>query len=107
MDSQRIYIGTKLKYKIVITSAGFDMDTDNWEVTVKCGGNSQTFAKLDCIHRDNDWFVVFDTEDFGKGTYYAIIKAYVPDTDFDGGIRTEVTVVILCKVMDIVPEIIW
>lgn len=86
------YLGTEVKFRVRITAEGFDQDTDNWAVTVSNGSRSHTFEKADCIHNLDGWFVCFDTTDFGPGLYRATIAAYIPDTDFPDGTRTEIRV---------------
>ena len=90
MRSQRVYLGTELKFKVDISASGFSMDTDSWSVTISCGKHSREFSKSDCISGDDGWFVCFDTTEFGPGMYYAKVTAYVPDIDFNDGIRTEI-----------------
>lgn len=81
--------GTELKYKVVITATGFSMNDDDWSVTISRGQTTRTYAKADCIHGADGWYVCFDTSVFGPGDYYATLTAYVPDTDLPGGLRTE------------------
>ena len=38
---------------------------------------------------EEGYYLCFDTADFGTGQIFAIITAYVPDTDFADGFRTE------------------
>lgn len=85
------YIGTELKYAITITSPGFDMGKDNFEVTLKRGSKSLHFTKDDLVvDEDGQYYVCFDSADLGTGMVAAVITAYVPDDDFPDGLRTEV-----------------
>lgn len=93
-----IYIGTELKFAVNITSTGFNMLTDDWKVEIVRGPHKATFTKEDAIFSEGQYYICFDTAEFGSGTYYAIITAYIPDTDFPDGLRTEVTKITLCKV---------
>lgn len=88
--NDKVYVGTELKYKVTITASGFDMDTDDWTVTIARGKVSKTFAKSECIHGEDGWYVCLDTTELGAGAYHAVVTAYVPDTDFPDGLRTEV-----------------
>ncbi len=88
--NDKTYLGTELKYKVTMTATGFDMDTDDWEVTIVRGATKRTFTKSECVQGQDGWFVCFDTKDFGAGNYYAIMTAFVPDADFDDGYRKEV-----------------
>lgn len=82
-------LGDKLKYKITMTATGFSMDIDDWEVTITRGSTSRVFTKADCVHGEAGWYVRVITSEFGAGQYYATLTAYVPDTDFEDGLRTE------------------
>lgn len=84
------HLGTELKYKVTMAATGFSMDSDDWSVTIVRGCKSRVFTKATCIHGEDGWYVCFDTSYFGAGQYYGILTAYVPDTDFPDGTRTEV-----------------
>lgn len=88
--NDKIYVPTELKYKVTMTATGFSMDNDDWSVTITRGANSRTFLKSECVHGQDGWYVCFNTADFGAGKYYATLTAYVPDSDFPDGLRTEV-----------------
>ncbi len=92
------YTGTELKYLVTIQSPGFSMADDNFEITIKKGSVSQTFKKEDLILRDGNFYLCFDSTPFGGGIAEAVAKAFVPDADFDDGIRTEVHKVSLVKI---------
>ena len=95
---ESLFIPSKAKYRIEIESPGFDMVNDNFELILKRGTVSRTFAKTDLVDKvtlvdgaeQHEYYLCFDTEDFGAGDIIVIVKAYVPDTDFEGGIRLEV-----------------
>lgn len=96
------FYGTEAKFLLEITSPGFDMDRDEFEVELKRGSVTKTFAKSDLVvetYTDtvdgnpvekNNYYVCFDTREFGKGIMTAIVTAHVPDNDFPDGIRDEV-----------------
>lgn len=86
----RSFYGTEPKYLVEITSPGFSMQTDDFKIELKRGANSKVFEKQDLVYREGNFYLCFDTTDFGPGTITAIMTAYVPDDDFDDGIRTEV-----------------
>lgn len=79
-----------MKFKVEITATGFSMLEDDFNITLKRGGTSKTYQKADLIFGEDGFFLCFDTRDFGSGVLTAIITAYVPDDDFDDGLRTEV-----------------
>lgn len=86
----RVYVGSDVKFRIIITADGFDQDADNWEVTISAGAKTHTFQKEECIHALDGWYVAFNTAEYGSGKYTATIAAYIPDTDFYDGTRKEV-----------------
>lgn len=90
-----IIIGTEVKY--LMTATGFDMNADDFNVCVYCGGVSKTFAKSDLVFDADagNWYLCFDTTDFRSGTMVATVTAFVPDTDFPDGVRTEMAKYVL------------
>lgn len=91
------YVGTEVKYLVNIESCGFDMVTDDFEITIKRGTTSRVFHKSDLIEEvvtvpeeRHYFYLCFDTAYFGPGVLTCIVTAYVPDTDFPDGLRTEI-----------------
>lgn len=94
--------GTMLKYLLEITASGFDMDRDDFEITLKRGAKSLTIPKSDMVveaytESENNiliekhrYYVCFDSAYFGNGVIVAVVTAWIPDTDFEGGVRKEV-----------------
>ena len=71
------------------------MDSDDFEIKLQRGTNVLTLTKDDLIREVEDddsvtWYMCFDSAFFGKGPITVVVTAYVPDTDFDDGLRTEV-----------------
>lgn len=67
------------------------MVDDDFTVTIKRGSKQKVFAKADLARDGEDnFYVCFDSAEFGTGVIQAIVTAYVPDTDFPDGLRTEV-----------------
>ena len=105
--NDRTYVGSQMKYKVTMSTPGFDIDNDNWEIEVCRGKTCRVFRKEDCIHRtkevvtpsgttiESNWFLCFDTTEFGPGYYYAIVRVFVPDEDFPDNIRKEVKKILL------------
>lgn len=99
VSSDKIFVGTELKFKIDIEAEGFSMDTDDFNVVICRRNVKQVFNKQDLINDgEGNYYVCFDTADFGTGTISAIVTAYVPDTDFPDGLRTEVVAMDLVTV---------
>lgn len=100
------FLGTEVKYLVQIEASGFDMARDDFEITIKRGKIEHVFAKSDLIDElvsqdgiiTHNYYLCFDTAEFGKGTLTCIVRAYVPDTDFPDGLRTEVDVFELINV---------
>ena len=85
------YLGTELKFLLKITADGFSMVDDDFTVTLKRGQVTKVFTKDQLVQDENDrFYLCFDSAEFGKGLITATITAYVPDDDFDDGLRTEV-----------------
>jgi hypothetical protein len=85
------FLGTEKKYLLEIKSAGFDMETDDFNVTIKRGANVITLKKEDLVQdHEGNFYITFDTSDLGTGVASVTVTAYVPDSDFPDGLRTEV-----------------
>ena len=88
------FVGTEVKYLVKIESCGFDQATDDFDIILKRGTVTRTFHKADLVEETTasgkNYYLCFDTTDFGPGNITCIVKAYVPDNDFQDGIRTEI-----------------
>lgn len=88
---ERAWVGTGLKFAITITAEGFDQAEDDWKVVFQCGRKSLELTKADMSIGEDETFIAnVDTSLLGAGTVSVITYAYVPDEDWEGGIRTEV-----------------
>lgn len=88
-----IFLGTELKLNVNIAPFGeITMDDYNFEVEVYCSPkNAITIAKQDSIRIDSDnYMILVDSAILGAGSIKCKVTAYVPDTDFEDGLRTEV-----------------
>lgn len=91
-------VGSEKKERIEITGDGFSMVDDDFEITLRRGKVEKTYHKSDLVHNvtivggeeQHEYYLIYDTSDFGVGTLTCIVTAYVPDTDFPDGIRTEI-----------------
>lgn len=85
--------GTKLKLNISLPPIdGHHLADVEWSALVftEQGSKTLTIDKEDAIYIDDDNYVVrVDTSLVGAGKYYVTLTAYIPDTDFDDGIRPE------------------
>jgi len=87
------FLGNDLKFIIEPESFGFDKDEDEFEVTISRGSaHERTFKKEELVRDDEgNYYVCFNTEDFGTGKYMITVTAHIPDEDFDDGYRDEIT----------------
>lgn len=91
MANDRVFVGTELKFKVEIQAAGFSMERDNFTVTIRRRSHELLFKKEDLVtDGEGGYYVCFDTAEFGPGLINAVVTAYVPDSDFPDGLRTEV-----------------
>lgn len=84
--------GDTAKFKLTITHADFDQQTDDFKVVLSIGlmGEQVVVEKADMPHdEDGDFYVIFKTDGM-VGFIKAETKYYVPDTDIEGGLREEV-----------------
>lgn len=88
---ERAWVGTGLKFAVNITAEGFSMEDDDWKVVFQCGRKSVEITKAEAsIGEDDTFYVNVDTSLLGAGTLSVITTAYVPDDDWEGGVRKEV-----------------
>ena len=91
MATETAYIGEELKYKVVITSQGFSMADDDFSAVAVCGSRKVTYRKQDfLLDQEGNYYLAIDTTQFRKGELCLVTYAYVPDSDFPDGLRTEV-----------------
>lgn len=93
-------IGGMYKFAVNMKCDGFDMDTDDWTITITRGLNSVSFTPENSVHEvenegtENEisqWYICLDTDGFKPGDAYITFEADVPDDDFPGGIRKEIS----------------
>ena len=90
-SEEYIWKGTGLKYAVTMTCAGFDMDSDNWTITVARGSQKMVFDRDNAVQDDQgQWYICIDTADLAPGRLDIIFDAHVPDGDFESGIRHEI-----------------
>ena len=90
MAQDNILKGTEVKYKVNLTATGFDMDSCDFFFTVYAGGRSLTILKSECIYDGENWYLCFDTSGLNPGLMTVATTAFIPDTDFQDGLRSEV-----------------
>lgn len=74
---------------------GITMDSYDFNVEAYCTRRRSLYiSKQDTIRIDDSNYVVrIDTSEIGVGDLKLLIKALIPDEDFDDKVRTEVIVV--------------
>ena len=93
IQSNDPFLGTELKLNINIEPMGdTTMDDYDFIVDAYCSVKKTiSIPKKDAIRVDeNNYMVLVDTNLIGSGRLKCRITAYVPDADFDDGLRTEV-----------------
>ena len=90
-DGEYTLAGGGVKFAVNMTCEGFDMDEDDWTITVSRGDNVLVFDKDSAVKDgDGQWYICVDTEALGAGEAGIVFEAYVPDEDFEGGLRHEI-----------------
>ena len=95
------FLDTEFKYLVDIAASGFSMADDDFNIKLKRGNVVKVFQKDDLVRDGDDFYLCFDSAEFGKGSITAIITAYVPDSDFEDGFRTEVYKLELVNVLGV------
>lgn len=93
MAKNIIYLGTELKLNIHIEPIdGLTMDNYDFNIDVYVSQRKiVSTPKSECVRIDeNNYVVLVDTNVIGVGDITCKVTAYVPDGDFDDGLRTEV-----------------
>ncbi len=105
--------GTELKYLLEIEATGFNMETDDFNVTLKRGDKELHFEKADLVVEPyteivnnvsiekHHYYVCFDSAYFGPGGIKVVVTMYVPDDAFDDGYRTIVDAFNLINVLGV------
>ena len=98
MRNNRAFDGQDVKYLVQIETPGFDMAADDFNLVIRRGDKEKTFQKADLVDdvtivegvEQHTYYLCFNTGYFGPGELTCIVTAYANDTDFEGGIRTEI-----------------
>ena len=97
-NTAQSFEGSGLKFLLEITSPGFSMEQDDFLVILKQGPTEKQIQKSAFIEHvvtengqeKHEFYFCFDSGLFKAGIVNCIVKAFVPDTDFQGGIRLEI-----------------
>ena len=91
----KIYQGTEIKLNVNIEPMkGVSMESYDFKVEIyTLPSKVLTFKKSDAIRVDsNNYIVLVDTSLLGAGEIKCKVTAYIPDGDFQDGLRTEIAV---------------
>ncbi len=91
-EGEYTWSGSGLKYAVNMTCEGFSMNDDDWTITVTRGNKSIVFDRDTAVYDDGDdqWYICINSSELGPGELFITFDAYVPDEDFDDGIRHEI-----------------
>lgn len=87
-------IGTELKINIGIEPIdGYTMDDYDFNAEFFVYRNKTvSVSKNDMVRVDeNNYIALLDSNDVGSGRLMVVVTAYIPDSDFQDGLRTEVS----------------
>ena len=96
IDNEGMWLGGKTKYAITMECQGFDMNEDDWRVTVSRGPKKVVFTPQNAVYEEGEgnkpgqWYICLDSRELGPGKCYITFEALVPDDDFEDGIRNEI-----------------
>lgn len=94
--NNRCYLGTELKLNLSIDPIGSaHMSSYDFVVDVFCNPTKSLMiekAKANKVDDDN-YILCIDSNAIGKGKVKVKVTAYIPDTDFEDGSRTEIMIV--------------
>jgi hypothetical protein len=94
--SNKTFIGSEIKLNINIEPIdSITMEEYDFNVEIYCDAKrSVVIPKSKAIRIDeNNYIVRVNTTQIGAGYIKCKITAYIPDEDFDDGLRTEVSIV--------------
>ena len=94
-DMTEIIRGTDLKFNLnILPMSGISMSSYDFQVVAYTKGSGQrvTIFKDSCTKEDNDNYTLpVETSSLGLGELILDVYAFIPDTDFDDKIRTEIS----------------
>jgi len=113
-----IYKGSEVKFAIDIVAQGFSMDDDDFEIEVASPRNSVKGYKTPEAGDPKDivifketvtpaegdptsqWYAILDTQKLYTGDLRVIAKAFITDANANDGVRTEIAVTQLDKLIN-------
>lgn len=90
-NRQDVYIPSNIKLNISLTIDSLTMDEYDFKVEAYAR-DCVAIEKAEAKRVDaNNYIIKLNTAEIGPGKLTLKVYAFIPDPDFDGGIRTEVT----------------
>ena len=89
MAECKYYYGSDLKFQIAVSATGFSQDCDNYDIDIYSGDKHLSFNQDNVISSDGKFYLPLPSSELRPGQLRMVITAYVPDTDFEGGVRKE------------------
>lgn len=96
---EQLILGEEAKFAVNVSAEGFSMTDDTFKVSIMRGHNVvKEYTKEDLVLDGDVWIMCVDTTETGTGSFDAAVTAYVPDSLFPDGLRTEIERVQLMNV---------
>ena len=110
--------GDEVKFAINIEFPGFSMDDDEFDIEVKSGNTSvkgyknpeeespglvifkETVQEPETEEEVSTWYAIADTQSLATGTMRVIATAYIVDANANDGVRKDINVSTLGKLVD-------
>lgn len=93
MKNDKIYFGSEIKPYIELEPVGtLNMDDYDFTAEYYCARNKRVIVKKEDMRRENEnkYVACLNTKDLGTGILKCLVTRYIPDADFDDGLRTDV-----------------
>ena len=98
---EELWEGTEEPFAIDIDCEGFDINEDDFEVTLVGDAGTVTFTKDDLLHDESgQWYVMVPTARLGAGLVSATITMVIPEELCPGGFRRETDCQDLCYIIE-------
>lgn len=95
MENDVLYLGAEFKAYVRLEPVGtLNMDDYDFQVEYYVHPKRKViFKKEDMIREnENEYRACLDTKELGTGTLTCRVTRYIPDGDFDDGLRTDVKI---------------
>lgn len=96
MKENIVYLGSEIKVNVGIEPiGGMSMEGYDFECEFYCYTSRKVYIAKDAmVMQDKDNYIAtLDSRNLGSGSLKCKITAYIPDADFNDGLRTEVLII--------------